>query len=46
ERILNIADKVIVISGGTVKNIGKKDEILPDLLGTADAGCKVLTEKL
>lgn len=46
ERILNIADKVIVISGGTVKSIGKKDEILPDLLGTADAGCKVLTEKL
>ena len=46
ERILNIADKVIVISGGTVNNIGKKDEILPDLLGTADAGCKVLTEKL
>ena len=46
ERILNIADKVIVISVVTVQNIGKKDEILPDLLGTADAGCKVLTEKL
>ena len=46
ERILNIADKVIVISGGTVKNIGKKDEILPDLLGTANAACKVLTDKL
>ena len=46
ERILNIADKVIVLANGTVKNIGKKDEILPDLLGMADAGCKVLTEKL
>lgn len=46
ERILNIADKIIVVSGGTIKNIGKKDDVLPDLLGTADAGCKVLTDKL
>lgn len=46
ERILNIADKVIVISGGTVKSIGKKDEILPDLLGAANAACKVLTDKM
>lgn len=33
ERILNIADKVIVISGGELKNIGTKQEILPGLLG-------------
>lgn len=46
ERILNIADKVIVISGGTVKSIGKKDEILPDLLDAASAACKVLTDKM
>ena len=46
ERILNIADKIIVVSGGTIKSVGKKDEVLPDLLGTADAGCKVLTDKL
>lgn len=45
ERILNIADKVIVVSGGTVKNEGKKDEILPDLLGSTDMGCRVLIEK-
>ena len=46
ERILNIADKIIVVSGGTIKDIGAKDELLPNLLGTADAGCKVLTDKL
>lgn len=46
ERILNIADKIIVVSGGTIKDIGSKDELLPNLLGTADAGCKVLTDKL
>lgn len=44
ERILNIADKIVVIANGKVKQQGKKEEILPALLGT-DA-CKVLTAKL
>ena len=42
ERILNIADKIIVVSNGTIKNEGAKADILPDLLGTADAGCRKL----
>ena len=44
ERILNIADKVVVIADGQVRSIGEKDKILPDLLA-ADS-CKVLTDKL
>ena len=44
ERILNIADKVIVIANGTVKAIGKKDEILPELLGQTDTACKMLLD--
>lgn len=40
ERILNIADKVIVISGGELKNIGTKQEILPGLLGTTGSCMK------
>ena len=44
ERILNIADRVIVIANGKVEQSGKKDEILPSLLG-GDT-CRVLTEKL
>ena len=32
ERILNIADKIVVIANGEVANVGKKDEILPQLL--------------
>ena len=44
ERILNIADKVVVIADGKVKNQGSKDEVLPALLGT-DA-CRVLTDKM
>ena len=44
ERILNIADKIVVIADGKIKTQGKKDDVLPSLLGT-DA-CRVLTEKL
>ena len=43
ERILNIADKVIVVANGEIKEQGKKDDILPSLLGKADIACKVLT---
>ncbi len=32
ERILDIADKIIVISGGRVAAIGSKEEIMPNLL--------------
>lgn len=32
ERILNIADEIIVIAGGTVQARGKKSQILPELL--------------
>lgn len=35
ERILNIADEIIVIAGGSVKQRGSRDEILPELLRTA-----------
>lgn len=33
ERILNIADKIIMLAEGEVKSVGSKEEILPDLLG-------------
>ncbi len=49
ERILNIADKIVVLKAGKLDKIGTKDEILPGLLRTADAadiGCSVLTDKL
>ena len=45
ERILNIADKIIVIAGGEVSKIGTKDEIPPGLLNSAGS-CKTLTDKL
>lgn len=44
ERILNIADRIVVIAEGQVRDEGTKSQILPKLLGT-DA-CRVLTDKL
>lgn len=43
ERILNIADKIIVVANGTIEREGTKEEILPTLLDKADIACKVLT---
>ncbi len=37
ERILNIADEIIVIKDGQIAKCGTKDEILPQLLGTTSA---------
>ena len=44
ERILNIADTIVVIADGRIDSVGKKDEVLPKLLGS-DA-CRVLTAQL
>ena len=44
ERILNIADKVIVIADGKLEKVGTKEEVLPGLLHTATA-CSTLVEK-
>ena len=44
ERILNIADKIVVIADGKIREQGKKENVLPKLLGK-DA-CKILTDKL
>lgn len=37
ERILNIADEIVVIADGQITKQGPKDEVLPGLLGTASA---------
>lgn len=44
ERILDIADKIIVIADGTVRKVGTKEEVLPELLHTTEA-CKTLLDK-
>lgn len=44
EKILEIADKIIVIAAGEIEKIGTREEILPTLLYTAGS-CKTLTDK-
>ena len=44
ERILNIADRIIVVADGQVRDDGEKDKILPGLIGPA--ACSVLADKI
>ena len=44
ERILNIADRIVVVANGRVREDGPKSEILPGLL--APSACSVLADKL
>ncbi len=45
ERILNIADKIVLVADGQIKRVGTKDEMMPELLG-AGRPCKTLSDKL
>lgn len=47
ERILDIADKIIVLAGGHLVQMGTKDEVLPALLaGSSPTVCSALTDKI
>ena len=45
ERILNIADKIIVLAGGEVTAEGTKEEVMPKLLASSEA-CSTRLDKL
>lgn len=45
ERILNIADQIVLLSDGRIEKVGNREEVMPDLLG-AGQPCKTLTDKL
>lgn len=45
ERILDIADKIIVVSGGEIADIGSKADILPGLLSGSRGGCYMMQNK-
>lgn len=45
ERILNIADKIIVLAGGEVTAQGTKEEVMSKLLASSEA-CSTLLDKL
>ena len=45
ERILSVADEIVILANGKVQKQGAKEEVLPDILG-ASAACKTLESKL
>ncbi len=45
ERILNIADQIVLLADGRIEKVGGREEIMPGLLG-AGQPCKTLTDKL
>ena len=45
ERIIEIADRIIVVSNGTITGTGTKDEILPGLLKESNA-CRYYREEV
>ena len=46
ERILNIADRIVVLADGQVRQDGARKDVLPGLLGGTGTMCSALTEKI
>lgn len=46
ERILNIADQIIVLADGEVRAQGTRDEVLPELLHASSEACSALLNKI
>ena len=45
EKILNIADEIILLVDGKVQSVGQKEDVLPLLLNNTQKPCKVMLEK-
>ncbi len=45
ERIISLADEVIVVGDGTIRHRGSASEILPQILADTLGGCPVLTKE-
>ena len=45
ERIINIAEQIVLLQNGEVSKTGTKEEVMP-LIGGAESPCRVLTEKM
>lgn len=46
ERILNIADRIVVLADGQVQQDGRREDVLPGLLGETPTVCSALTDKV
>ena len=45
ERILNIADQIVLLADGRIEKVGGREEVMPDLLGIGQPR-RTLTDKL
>lgn len=46
ERILNIADQIVVLADGEIRAQGTKEEVLPELLNASSGACSTLLNKV
>ena len=46
ERILNIADQIVVLADGEIRAQGTKEEVLPELLNASSGACSTLLHKV
>jgi len=46
ERIINLADEIVMVSGGTISERGAKDEIFPKILANTQSGCSFMSEEV
>ncbi|NLF34969.1 MAG: ATP-binding cassette domain-containing protein [Clostridiales bacterium] len=46
ERIIDLADEIIMVSGGAVVKHGPKDEIFPQILANTVSGCSYMKEAI
>ena len=44
ERIINLADEIVMIGDGKIQKHGPKEEIFPQILANTTAGCSYMTE--
>ncbi len=45
ERILSMADEIVMVTDGEITRKGPRDEIFPEILANASAGCDYLTRE-
>ena len=45
ERIINLADEIVMVAGGKIVKRGPKDEIFPEILANTSAGCSFINEE-
>ena len=45
ERIIQLADEIVVVAGGTISNRGTTEEIFPLILANTLGGCPVLRKE-